>query len=342
MTIELDVRLKEGLKLRPPAMKDAANVAELNNVYYRSVLGAMNTTPEEIADSWTTPDFDPADDAQVVETSKGQLVGYMVVFNTSAPFIKNWTYSCFHPDFKGQGVGTALTRWVEKRAREKLPLAPDDAQVVIWTEIYEHQHDARQLLENEGYDLARGWYHMLLELEHAPPLPQFPDGLRLTTHAEHGDLLAFIHAQNDAFKDHWGNIEESDEDQLKDWQHFIDTDPAVDTSLWLMALDGDDIAAMMICNPSTDEDPEMAYIKTIGVRRQWRKRGLGLAMLQQVFGELYRRGIKRVSLQVDATSLTNATRLYEKAGMHIWRRSDSYEKTIQSGQDLRTQSVEGE
>jgi hypothetical protein len=35
-----------------------------------------------------------------------------------------------------------------------------------------------------------------------------------------------------------------------------------------------------------------------------------------------------VGLGVDAASLTGATRLYEKAGMHVTRRYDTYEKVL--------------
>ena len=51
----------------------------------------------------------------------------------------------------------------------------------------------------------------------------------------------------------------------------------------------------------------MAWVNQLCVRRPWRRRGLGLAMLHHCFGEFYRRGKQRVGLGVDATSLTNAT-----------------------------------
>ena len=69
-------------------------------------------------------------------------------------------------------------------------------------------------------------------------------------------------------------------------------------------------------------------------------KGLALAILYHLFGEFYRRGIKRVGLGVDADSLTGATRLYEKAGMHTFRQYNAYEKELRSGRDLTTQQVD--
>ena len=62
-------------------------------------------------------------------------------------------------------------------------------------------------------------------------------------------------------------------------------------------------------------------------------------MLHHTFGEFYRRGKERCALGVDATSLTGATRLYEKAGMHVQRKSVSYAKVLRAGKDLSTQEL---
>jgi len=43
---------------------------------------------------------------------------------------------------------------------------------------------------------------------------------------------------------------------------------------------------------------------------------------------------------VDAQSLTGATRLYEKAGMHMERQFSFYEKELRAGADLATKVVE--
>ena len=62
--------------------------------------------------------------------------------------------------------------------------------------------------------------------------------------------------------------------------------------------------------------------------------------LYHSFGEFYRRGVHKVSLGVDSQSLTGATRLYERAGMHIELSYDAYEKELRPGVDLSTQTLE--
>jgi ribosomal protein S18 acetylase RimI-like enzyme len=64
------------------------------------------------------------------------------------------------------------------------------------------------------------------------------------------------------------------------------------------------------------------------VRKPWRRRGLGLALLRHAFGELYLRGERKVGLGVDASNPAGATRLYERAGMGIAFRATFFEKLL--------------
>ena len=72
----------------------------------------------------------------------------------------------------------------------------------------------------------------------------------------------------------------------------------------------------------------MAWVDVVGVRPSWRRRGIALALLRHSFGALYRAGARKVALEVDTQSPTEATRLYEKAGMHVERRYDFFEKEL--------------
>ena len=81
------------------------------------------------------------------------------------------------------------------------------------------------------------------------------------------------------------------------------------------------------------------WVDTLGVRRPWRRKGLGMALLQHSFGEFYRRGKYKVGLDVDSQNLTGATRLYERAGMHVARTYISYEKELRAGIELSTQAI---
>ena len=70
------------------------------------------------------------------------------------------------------------------------------------------------------------------------------------------------------------------------------------------------------------------HVHVLGVRRPWRRRGLGTALLLHSFRGLRARGCARARLMVDGESLTGAVRLYEQAGMHVARRSERWSKEL--------------
>jgi ribosomal protein S18 acetylase RimI-like enzyme len=61
-----------------------------------------------------------------------------------------------------------------------------------------------------------------------------------------------------------------------------------------------------------------------------------MALLQHSFAEFYQRGWRHAGLDVDASNLTGALKLYERAGMHVARRYDRFEKELRPGRELMT------
>ena len=71
------------------------------------------------------------------------------------------------------------------------------------------------------------------------------------------------------------------------------------------------------------------YVGAIGVRPAWRGKGLAKALLRRTFAEFWRRGITRVTLDVDSQNETGAVRVYERVGMTVETCGVAFEKTIE-------------
>ena len=56
-------------------------------------------------------------------------------------------------------------------------------------------------------------------------------------------------------------------------------------------------------------------MRQLAVSRDWRRRGLGTALLRQAMSEFSRRGRRELGLVVDSWNRTGAKELYERAGM---------------------------
>ena len=271
----------------------------------------------------------------------GSIVGHAAVWD-SEPHVRIYVAGDVHPEYKGQGIGTALCQWAEERGRQAILKAPAGTRVALLQERSSTHEAAQKLLGKQGYRSVRHSFRMVIEMNGPPPEPVVPDGITIRTFVRDQDLGALVLADRDAFQDHWGYVEHPFEEAYQEWAHWINNNPDHDPSLWFLAMDGEEIAGLSLCCPKTVEDPGMGWVDGLGVRRPWRRRGLALALLHHSFGEFYRRGKRKVGLGVDTQSLTGATRLYEKAGMHADRQYVMYEKELRPGKDLSTQSLKEE
>ena len=96
----------------------------------------------------------------------------------------------------------------------------------------------------------------------------------------------------------------------------------------MIAWDGNEIAGFSLNRFGKG----IGWVGTLAVRRPWRKKGLGLALLRHSFGEFYKRGMTTIGLGVDASNPTGATRLYQRAGMYVAGEFVMYEKELRAGE----------
>jgi len=331
--------LPEGFTSRPATMDDVEAAVALANACSIEQIGKPEWSVDRFRTDWQAPNLHPETDLWVVFTPEAELVGYAGVWDVG-PHVQVFGWGNVHPECRGQGIGTYLARWVERRARQSIPKAPVGARVVLQQQASSTDQAAQQLLFAQGYQLVRHSLHMVIEMDGPPPAPAVPEGLIIRPLIRGREERDTILALREEFSDHWGVVERPLEEEYEEWMHEFENDPDCDPSLWFVAVDGDRIAGTAFCFAKMTEDPEMGSLFAMGVRRPWRRRGLALALLHHCFGELYRRGRRGVSLDVDAQSLTGATRLYERAGMHIQRQHHQYEKELRPGRDLSTQSLE--
>jgi len=241
-----------------------------------------------------------------------------------------------HPDHRGRGLCAALLDAVEERAAELAgTLAPGvTGKLMAWCEPT--SDECCPALKARGFVCTREYFEMRIDLGEdaatdaltaAPDAlaaaltrPRWPEGIAARPLREGRDEPAIHLADTDAFAEHH-MVEPR---TYAEWRlRHIDR-PDFDPGLWLVAWDGDEIAgyvaAFVVGGGGLVDD--------LAVRRAWRRRGVGLALLQEEFRALTTRGVTVVRLLVDAQNVTGAARLYERAGMRIARRFEVLEKKL--------------
>jgi mycothiol synthase len=298
------------VELRPPRLDELAELTHLINRDATELYGE----PEENAESmrlWLTgPKLNPETDIRVAVVD-GSFRGYVDVDPDPEPI---YWIDLRVPPSEDDDVRVTLLDWVEGRARER-------GAELLRLFTANTDDSTKRLAEARDFRLVRHFYRMRIELEGEIPAPVWPDGLtvRSTTTA---DVTNVYEAHQETFEDSW----ETPRQTVEEWEHFM-LGEGFDPSLWFVVESGNDVAAVAICREHEGE-AGLGWVRVLGVRRPWRRQGVGRALLLHAFHEFRRRGFHAAALGVDASSLTGANRLYESAGMHVVRQSDVYEKAI--------------
>jgi len=247
--------LPQGYAVRPAHPDDVSAITTLINACFMNEIGAAPQSEQEILTDWGTPGFDRETDTWVVHTPDGTIAAYGELWNVQEPHVRSFLWARVHPDHRVRGIGSYLLRRMEARAAEFIPLVPEEARCVTRVGSFRQATDAHELLANEGYRQNRVFYRMVIEMETPPPAPAWPDGITVRT-AEHTDAdLRAVHAViEEAFQDHWGFLPIP----YDRFRHWAEHDPDFDPSLWFLAMDGDEIAAVALCRPRLTEDSGLA------------------------------------------------------------------------------------
>ena len=334
------LQLPEGFITRGATLNDVEPAFKLYNLWSQSAIQQDEfTDPQDIRKEWVSPGFDPAEDIRLVFAPNGEMVGYIEVWTTDKLPVHPWIWGRVHPNYESLGIGTWMLKWGEERAMQALKNLPNGLRFAPRVGIFSKAEKSKKLFEDMGYGYIRSSYRMRIELDGPVPEPVWPEGITLRTYNPETDAEAVYRAANESFRDHFGFVEEPFEEGFKRFKYFMIDYEGFDPTLWFLAMDGDEIAGISLCLPKSHDDADLGWVGTLAVRRPWRKRGIGLALLRHSFNELNRRGKRKVGLGVDAENLTGALRLYENAGMHVHNVFDLYEKELRSGTEISVQSL---
>jgi mycothiol synthase len=281
--------------LRVPRDEDASLVARLLSENWQDPMDE-----DTVRLAWTAPKVDRELDARLDEA------GYGLVERLDEKRV--WIELGGSPSW-------ALLDWAEERAAQM------GRRILSGASASDPTIGAA--LEERGFRLVRHSYRMTVGLEGALPQPEWPDEVEVRSF-ETGDERALYELQQETFEDVWEHVPLS----FDEWSHWLLQPPRFVPELWFLAVADGEPVAYAICHPHAG-NPELGWIGILGVRRTWRRRGLGRAVLLHAFHAFRARGLRQAGLGVDAESLTGAHRLYESAGMRETARFDVYEKNLE-------------
>jgi mycothiol synthase len=284
-------------ELRAPREDEAEAVAELLNEHARRLDGAAAVTAAEVRRWWET-DVDRETRVRIVPG-----VGYADLSN----FGGRWWVDVRALD---ERAFEALLDWAEAASQRPFRCFANSV-----------DEPAIAVLQGRGYTVIRTSYRMSAAFgDEPPPAPVWPEGIAVRT-LRHGEERAVYETEQAAFADHWEFAPRS----FEEWKARRMHEAVFAPELWFVAVAGGELAGIAICSNDPSGDPAESWVNELGVRPEFRRRGIALALLRHAFRQLHARGKRRVTLGVDAENTTGAIALYERAGMHQMRRYDTYE-----------------
>ena len=299
-------------RIRPATRGDAPEVVDLLNACDVAEVGEPDSTLEDLENDWSMEGFDPGCDAWVAEGPQG-LVGYAYAgdqFRTGELEADLWIDPEHHePELGGRLLGLA-----ERRAA-RLAVERGYADPALEVYCVAANRAKRDLLRRHGYELRRTVYRMTIDLTGGAPAAEAPAGLDLRTFRLEADQRTMHDLMTEAFKDHFRRSNES----FEAWQTRLLGHPSFDPDLWWIAWDDEGEAVGGVI---AYDHGHLGWIQGLGVRRPWRRRGLGAALLAHALAGFAARGQSRADLAVDAEGETRPLPQYERAGMQA---SSAYE-----------------
>ncbi|MGH3374882.1 MAG: GNAT family N-acetyltransferase [Actinoallomurus sp.] len=309
----------EGFALRPPSPADAEAIMDEESI---ALIGVPVVSMDWLVAPWTAPGRDLERDFGVVESRDGDLAGYFFV-ESDPPHTEVFTIGVVAIGYHGRGLGAAILAEAERRARRRVDLAPPGERVVVHAGALAGEPNVAALLTAHGYVEVRRFARMRIDFDDAPSSPAHPAGIEIRplVRGEESSVYACI---AEAFSDHWGATWPTEEAWLHEHVEAGEFHP----DLWQLAWDRAQLAGVLIARPQDYEEPTLGHVTLVGVRRAYRRRGIGEALLRTSFVQLHSRGCRGAALGVDTESITGATRLYERLGMVSEPRFSAWEKEL--------------
>jgi mycothiol synthase len=282
----------------------------------------------ESARAWfgrSSAQFDPARDVVVAEL-EGRTVGLAGqnwVDTRDGELREYRLFGSVDPAFRRRGIGAALLADNERRAGA-LAASQRSDRPTAYAGFAAEGRPGGTLLERSGYRPVRWFFVMVRPTLDDIDEPPLPDGveLRPVTADQH---VAIWRANREAFRDHWGGSDESEEQMRR-----VLDDPDTDTDMWLIAWDGDEVAGGVWNGINRAENEALGirrgWLDSVFTRRPWRRRGLAAALIGRSLRLLRERGMTSAALGVDADNPTGALGLYESAGFGVHEREIAWRK----------------
>jgi mycothiol synthase len=310
-----DDRTRQPFRIRSAALADLQAVLQIRQSQELADDGAVFTSADRLANEWKALGGRLAEQVWVVEAADTSFLACAELARENNLFmLRLWSL----PDRYDIGLALALLANAEKRAYT-MGRKEGAGSVTLFSQATSLHPEGRQALAQSGFSLLSTYEKMELALNKPPASPQDIPGIEIRSFAAGQDAEPIYRADEEAFIDQRGHTLRT----FEQWRKRLNFDEELfDPSVWLIAWDRNEAAGAALGEAVNG----IGWVHHLFVRRPWRRRGLGAALMLSVLGSFHRQGVGVARLNVDAQSLTNAHQLYRRLGFRVFGDYSNYEK----------------
>jgi ribosomal protein S18 acetylase RimI-like enzyme len=232
-----------------------------------------------------------------------------------------------HPIWREKGIEQAMLQWCEGRLCAIMATHPQDSKRHFQIESNDKRIDYNQIVESMGYQPARYGIAMSRPLDKIPQ-DDLPDGIEVRPAVE-ADFRKIWDASIEAFRDHWGFSQPTEED----YQAYLGS-KYFQPELWQVAWHGDRVVSSVLNFVDTDYNHKFnkkrGWTEQIATDRNYRRRGIAKALIVRSMHLHKQKGMTEVALGVDTENPNGALQLYESLGYKKEKTWITYRKPIAS------------
>jgi ribosomal protein S18 acetylase RimI-like enzyme len=242
------------------------------------------------------PNYSPERYAQEIQFPDATLIAEIDSEIVAHGFMEAWGFDdraylwrvWVKPGFRNQGIGTTMLHWGEQKARDMH--VGNSRNALHLANATEHEADAVELLQNEGYILN----FIAVELAFDALMPVSPPaeipGITFRS-LDRKDSRKIARALSAANLDE--RINEDVDARIDNAEpEFLTHIQDCDTELSVVAWDNDEVAGAYLCGRRDD----VGEISQVAVGSHWRKRGIARSLAMRSLQRLKAAGCKTVRL----------------------------------------------
>ncbi|SDT41470.1 GNAT family N-acetyltransferase [Microlunatus soli] len=291
-------------------------------------------TIEELQEAYAEHGADPARNARLGRDSGGTLVayGWLHPFPADTDPRRVFLAGGVHPGWRRRGIGHELLDWQIARAGEwyNENRRPEHGPLELRIAVEDKLADRAALIADRGFSAVRWFADMTCRFDELPSgLPAVPElpGIRIEPYsAEVSEEVREAH--NEAFSDHWGS---QPIPQIR-WQEDLSAASTRPEWSWIAVDTDSGRIAGYAMSSAYQQDWEFqgfreGWTDRLGVRRDWRNRGIAKALLIASMHSFADAGLDAAGLGVDTDNPSGAFGLYARLGYERGETQVMYART---------------